>query len=253
MVLLTACGHHSRAPIEQKSARPEVPVISPARPAATPRVATGGTVPASYRVVKGDTLHAIAWRYRLDYRDLVRWNKLTNPDLIVIGQRLRLTAPPAPKASSATRPSATRVDPPRAAPAAPARAPSAATEAVHTALQWSWPATGKVSVARTASGTRGIEIRGQQGQPVMAASSGAVVYSGSGLRGYGELIIIKHNETFLSAYAHNEARLVEEGQRVKPGQMIARMGDSEAREVMLHFEIRRNGKPVDPFQYLPRR
>ena len=103
------------------------------------------------------------------------------------------------------------------------------------------------------TGNRGLEIRGQRGQEIKAAAAGAVVYSGSGLRGYGELIIIKHNDTFLSAYAHNESRLVEEGQRVKGGQLIARMGDSEAREVMLHFEIRRNGKSVDPLQYLPGR
>ena len=99
----------------------------------------------------------------------------------------------------------------------------------------------------------GIEIGGQEGQPVAAAASGTVVYSGSGLRGYGELIIVKHDETYLSAYAHNETRLVEEDQVVKGGQAIARMGDTEARDVMLHFEIRRNGKSTDPYQYLPKR
>lgn len=118
---------------------------------------------------------------------------------------------------------------------------------------WVWPAEGAATHARGVAGTRGIEIRGEKGQDVKAAAAGKVVYSGSGLRGYGELIIIKHDETYLSAYAHNEARLVEEGQSVKSGQVIARMGNTEARETMLHFEIRRNGKSVDPYQYLPKR
>jgi lipoprotein NlpD len=116
-----------------------------------------------------------------------------------------------------------------------------------------WPASGKASPAVSVSGVKGLDIRGTRGQPVKAAAAGTVVYSGSGLRGYGELIIVKHDETFLSAYAHNESRLAHEGSRVSAGETIARMGDTDSRDVMLHFEIRRNGKAVDPLQYLPRR
>lgn len=120
-------------------------------------------------------------------------------------------------------------------------------------VRWMWPAQGKVSAADAGSVTKGIDIRGARGQAVKAAAGGTVVYSGSGLRGYGELIIIQHNDTFLSAYAHNEARLVQEGRHVDAGETIARMGNSDTTDVMLHFEIRRNGKAVDPLQYLPNR
>jgi lipoprotein NlpD len=120
-------------------------------------------------------------------------------------------------------------------------------------ISWAWPATGDVRPASSALGSKGIEIFGQRGQPVTAAAGGKVVYSGSGLRGYGRLIIVKHSEEFLSAYAHNERLLVAEGTTVKPGEQIAEMGDSEAKRVMLHFEIRRDGKAVEPLKLLPRR
>jgi len=258
MLLLAACHSVPRAPVEEKTPpRAGAPgVTREARPA--PRVTPGVSRPTVHVVVRGDTLHGIAFRHGLDYRDLVRWNRIRNPDLILVGQRLRLTPPASAKAPPPkTQPSAARPAPPAkprveagAAPVAP-RAPAPATRGGKP--QWSWPASGKATRATTVTGNRGLEIRGQRGQEIKAAAAGAVVYSGSGLRGYGELIIIKHNDTFLSAYAHNESRLVEEGQRVKGGQLIARMGDSEAREVMLHFEIRRNGKSVDPLQYLPGR
>ncbi len=258
LLLLAACHSVPRAPVEEKTPpRARAPdVTREARPA--PSVTPGVSRPTTHVVVRGDTLHGIAFRHGLDYRDLVRWNRIRNPDLILVGQRLRLTPPAAAKASPATpQPPAARPAPsakPRveaaARPATP-RAPAAAAGAARP--QWTWPASGKATRATTVTGNRGLEIRGQRGQDIKAAAGGAVVYSGSGLRGYGELIIIKHNDTFLSAYAHNESRLVEEGQRVKGGQLIARMGDTEAREVMLHFEIRRNGKSVDPLQYLPGR
>ncbi|MGE0485728.1 MAG: peptidoglycan DD-metalloendopeptidase family protein [Gammaproteobacteria bacterium] len=258
-VVLAACQSQPQAPIERKQmpdqpapavTRGTVPVV-PAR--------TVGARPAEHVVVRGDTLHAIAWRYGLDHRDLVRWNGIRNPDLIIVGQRLRLTPPPV--ARPATPPAAPRAGAPpatpsraRPAPSSTARPPAAAPEGAPTrALRWQWPTLGKVTTATSVTGTRGLEIRGKRGQEIKAAAAGAVVYSGSGLRGYGELIIIKHDDTFLSAYAHNETRLVQEGQRVEGGQLIARMGNSEARDVMLHFEIRRNGKSVDPSQYLPKR
>ncbi|MDA0823392.1 MAG: peptidoglycan DD-metalloendopeptidase family protein [Proteobacteria bacterium] len=120
-------------------------------------------------------------------------------------------------------------------------------------LAWMWPTSGTVQSASSALGTKGIEILGKTGQPVVAAASGTVVYSGSGLRGYGQLIIVKHNEEFLSAYAHNDKLIVSEGVAVKQGQKIAEMGNSDAKRVMLHFEIRRDGKAVEPLQYLPSR
>ncbi|MCP5202078.1 MAG: peptidoglycan DD-metalloendopeptidase family protein [Gammaproteobacteria bacterium] len=247
---LAACQSQPQAPIERKqvpdrAAPPVTRATPPALPARGPR-------PAEHVVVRGDTLHAIAWRYGLDYRDLVRWNGIRNPDLIIVGQRLRLTPP---RSASANKPGTA---PPRAAPArtpgAPAATPARPPARTPTAaLHWQWPTRGKVTAATSVTGTRGLEIRGKRGQEVKAAAAGSVVYSGSGLRGYGELIIVKHDETFLSAYAHNETRLVQEGQHVEGGQLIARMGNSEARDVMLHFEIRRNGKSVDPYQYLPKR
>ncbi|MEQ8660465.1 MAG: peptidoglycan DD-metalloendopeptidase family protein [Gammaproteobacteria bacterium] len=266
--LLAGCQSPPRAPVEQKTPpRGDAPAVTrdgTSPPAQRPAV----TRPTTHVVVRGDTLHGIAFRHGLDYRDLVRWNAIRNPDLIFVGQRLRLTAPsraavapraappPAAAPRTAARPPAASAP---AAPAAAAAAPAAPARPAPAAggsggrLAWTWPSSGKASRATSVTGNRGLEIRGTRGEAVKAAAEGAVVYSGSGLRGYGELIIIKHNDTFLSAYAHNESRLVQEGQRVKGGQLIARMGDTEAREVMLHFEIRRNGKSVDPLQYLPQR
>ena len=119
-------------------------------------------------------------------------------------------------------------------------------------VKWQWPAEGRTKIVKGANGQRGIEVHGNRGQPILTASPGTVVYSGSGLRGYGELIIIKHGAEFLSAYAHNQKRLVEEGAIVSKGQEIARMGNSGTREVKVRFEIRRKGKPVDPLRYLPK-
>ena len=268
-VLLGGCQSQPQAPIEQKSTTPAPgPTVAatPVRPSAP----SPARVPDVHVVARGDTLHGIAWRYGLDSRELVRWNRLANPDLIFVGQHLRLAAPApgpvarAPDAAPATaalRPAPVPAQRAPATPAAPSVAPPATAAAAPTkhapvaqsVSGWMWPAEGKVTHARSVSGTRGIEIRGQRGQDVRAAAGGKVVYSGSGLRGYGELIIVKHDETYLSAYAHNETRLVEEGQVVKGGQVIARMGDTEARDVMLHFEVRRNGKSTDPYQYLPKR
>ena len=268
-VALGGCQSQPQAPIVQKSATQSTSQAAAATPAKSAIPVQAG-VPDVHIVARGDTLHGIAWRYGLDFRELVRWNRLANPDLIYVGQRMRLAAPGAAPVVQA--PAAAPAAPtPRPAPVAAARAPAApAAPAVTTpaitappppkrapdarpVAGWQWPAEGKVTHARSVSGTRGIEIRGQRGQDVRAAAGGKVVYSGSGLRGYGELIIVKHDETYLSAYAHNEIRLVEEGQAVKGGQVIARMGDTEARDVMLHFEIRRNGKSTDPYQYLPKR
>lgn len=220
----------------------------------------------------GDTLYHIATTHGISVLDLAVWNDIAPPYILHPGQRLRLY--PRIRAVATTRPTQapmTRGTPtspvPRAAvaptpkpPASPMHpAPSPAMQPMETPppshLAWRWPAEGEL-VERYADGDptrQGIDVAGGAGQPVRAAADGVVVYSGSGLVGYGELVIIKHNDNWLSAYGHNRARLVNEGQLVKAGQQIAEMGHTGAARDMLHFEIRFNGKPVDPLQYLPAR
>ncbi|WP_287495999.1 peptidoglycan DD-metalloendopeptidase family protein [Pandoraea sp. CB10b_02] len=184
-------------------------------------------VPAGYyRVKPGDRLYRIALENGQNYRDIARWNNIQNPDQIEVGQVLRVK-PPASAASAA---------------------PSAVSSGE---LQLSWPAKGPVIGRFDDSKNKGLNIGGEAGNPVYAAGAGKVVYSGAGLRGYGNLVIIKHDATFLTAYAHNRTLLVKEGDSVTRGQKIAEMGNSDAERVMLHFEVRRDGKPVDPMKYLP--
>ena len=332
-LLLAACASNQPAPVVDMS----MPSNSPAASAAAPAVASG-----SYRVVRGDTLYAIAFKHGLDYRDLAAWNGVAAPYKIFVGQELHLSAPartepattapvavaaksteslpePAPGAAVTTGisgrpPVATTapafedvppqsaapapeppkaVEPPVAAAPVPAIAPpkptelqkpvspppapvAAATppskpapppkpseparadnapELVSGGVAWRWPSEGKV-IGAYVSGEptkQGIDIGGKSGDPVRAAADGEVVYSGNGLIGYGELIIVKHNANFLSAYGHNRARLVKEGDKVKAGQAIAEMGASASSRDELHFEIRKNGKPVNPLEYLPAR
>ncbi|HET6629359.1 MAG TPA: peptidoglycan DD-metalloendopeptidase family protein [Woeseiaceae bacterium] len=203
-----------------------------------------------YHIVRsGETLFTIAWRYGKDYRDLARWNDLGDGSLIYPGQLIKLYPPPGgaerapPRASPAERSPAKT--PARELPELPSEPPPA----------WAWPTDGSVVVGfgqRPGTGT-GVLISGTSGQPVRAAAAGRVVYSGSGLIGYGQLIIVKHNDTYLSAYGYNASLLVQEGESVRQGQRIATMGEGPGREPRLHFEIRQNGKPVDPRQFLPPR
>jgi len=244
--------------------------------------------PSSYIVQKGDTLFSIAFNYGFDYHDLAAMNGIKDPSLISIGQKIRLfpnwDGTGTAVAASAVKPIDILVkDQPRVAkypysasamaridqvqeqpsPAASvvAKVPQAESATENDSrgdvsevpvLEWSLPATGKLIGQFSESDRRkGIDIAGKLGQPIMASASGRVVYSGNGLRGYGKLIIIKHNSTYLSAYAHNEKILVKEGQKVTRGQKIALMGNTDANQVELHFEVRRFGKPVDPAKYLP--
>ena len=212
---------------------------------------------ATVQVQRGDTLYGIAFRNGLDVRDLATWNGIGAPYTIYPGQSLRLypssgknnvAATTARPATVRPRPAAVSA-PPRPVATVPAAAP------MDSGVSWRWPADGAV-IGRFAAGDatkQGVDIAGSSGQPVRAAGDGVVVYSGAGLVGYGELIIVKHDEQWLSAYGHNRARLVNEGQSVKAGQQIAEMGRSGAARDMLHFEIRYNGKPVDPQAYLPKR
>ncbi len=202
----------------------------------------------AYTVRAGDTLYAIAWHFGVDHRDLARWNGLGSGDVIYPGQRLRLRAPQRVSQRPAAKPAA----PPRTS-SPPAQGPASSSQ--QAPLVWQWPARGRVLAAfgDPASVGKGIDIGGRKGAPVAAAADGRVVYAGSGLVGYGKLIIIKHNDTYLSAYGHNDTLLAGQGDVVTRGQRIAQMGIGPRRSAMLHFEIRVNGEAVDPIRFLPRR
>ena len=203
--------------------------------------------PTQHIVRSGETLFTIAWRYGKDPAALARWNRLGDGSLIYPGQALRLTPPPG--GSQRTSSASTSKSPPKSQPKS---LPPVPTEPPP---PWGWPTAGQVTVnfgGKPGTGT-GILIDGKAGQPVRAAASGSVVYAGSGLIGYGQLIILKHNDTYLSAYGYNASLLVKEGEKINKGQRIATMGEGPERKARLHFEIRRNGTPVNPRQFLPKR
>ncbi len=192
----------------------------------------------------GDTLYTIAWRYGVDYRALARWNGLEDPNRIFVGQRLSLRPPRAGTSAAST--------PTRSSASSQSRTASLPPPIVMPAPQWQWPTRGEV-VTKFGSHEgidSGIGIAGTSGQSIVASADGRVVYAGTGLIGYGQLVIIKHNDTYLSAYGHTEHVLVTQGQQVKKGQQIAEMGYGPSRQPRLHFEIRRNGEPIDPMQFL---
>lgn len=217
-----------------------------------------GPAPATYKVRRGDTLYSIAWRYNMDFRTLARINGIDSRYLIYPGQTLRL------RGTAATASSSRRTTPSTPATAARDRSPpkpSGTTANPETqpvasgAIKWSWPASGAV-VGRFSGGSnpnKGIDLAGREGDPVFAAAPGRVVYAGNGLLGYGNLVIINHNRQYLSAYAHNSRIFVRENDSVKAGDKIAEIGSTGASRPMLHFEIRRDGKPVDPLKYLPKK
>ncbi|MGH8380412.1 peptidoglycan DD-metalloendopeptidase family protein [Pseudomonas sp.] len=233
------------------------------------------TTSGQYLVRPGDTLFSIAFRYGWDYKALAARNGIAAPYTIRPGQAIRFdgrtggaaggattvvtrSSSPSSKTTITTRPAGTPAKPVTTTPApmvATTTAPAQVPAAEHAVGGWAWPAAGVLigKFASNGSLNKGIDIAGDLGQPVFAASDGSVVYAGSGLRGYGELVIIKHSDTYVSAYGHNRRLLVREGQQVKVGQTIAEMGSTGTDRVKLHFEIRRQGKPVDPLQFLPRR
>lgn len=315
--VLAACSSAPRrpAPVEDRGAmsapraaqpapvtRPSAPggVVPASPPAVAPATAAGaaaGAAPAAlpgaenagkpgfYTVRPGDTLVRIGLDNGQNWRDIARWNRIDNPNVIEVGQVLRVVPPdaavagagvevrpvttpggvaagsPPGTAASGTTAGAAAPGPVASAPASappgvspPARPASAAKPADgEDELPWAWPAAGQVIAGFDEQRNKGLGLAGNAGDAVLAAADGRVVYAGSGLRGYGNLVIVKHNNTFLTAYAHNQTLLVREDQTVRRGQKIAEMGSTDADRVKLHFEIRRNGKPVDPARYLPAR
>lgn len=277
LAVTTACAPMKphRAPVEDRAGAPLTPPSSAAKPSDAKPPAPEPARLGFYTVKPGDTLIRIALDQGQSWRDVARWNGLDNPNLIEVGQVLRV-APPAATDAATTRPlagatpaEARPLEPvrteskPSVAGAASAQAPVVAAPVVQAAsaagagdaeLPWAWPAVGAVAAPfDEARNVKGLAISGKAGDPVFAAADGRVMYAGAGLRGYGNMVILKHNDTYLSAYAHNQALLVKEDQVVKKGQHIADMGSSDTDVVKLHFEIRRKGKPVDPARLLPPR
>ena len=272
-MVLAGCANKNRpAPVEDRSPN------ATKTPAKMIAGAENAGKPGYYSVKSGDTLIRIGMDNGQSWRDIARWNNIDNPNLIETGQVIRVAPPeetgvvvrpvtstnvvtsPAPaNASSAPAPAANAaaVKPPQsAASASNSVSPTSANNLVtadtaEEAVSFQWPTRGNVLAGFDEVKNKGVDIVGKAGDPVLAAADGKVVYAGSGLRGYGNLVIIKHNNTYLTAYAHNQSLLVKEDQTIKRGQKIAEMGNSDADQVKLHFEIRRQGKPVDPAKYLP--
>lgn len=305
-------GHHAPVVERGESARKSTDVVEAARKKVQREK---DWRPEVHVVQKGDTLFSIAFNYGFDYHELAEYNGIKNPNLISLGQQIRLpTGSPGPVTpaaaisdnairtselapvtvvsqaagdvpvkeqpklvkypystaamaqiekvqdpTSTVVPAAAKVDSKIIVVSGPDvgnrttnESGGGPVESDEEALVWSMPTQGKlISGFSETANRKGIDIAGQLGQPVLASAPGKVVYSGSGLRGYGKLIIIKHNNTFLSAYAHNDQILVKEGQVVTRGQKIATMGNTDTEQIKLHFEVRRLGKPVDPEKYLP--
>ena len=290
VAVLTACAAQpNRAPVVERTLPAAAGPATGAAEVVLPGVAVGaddagraaaaadGAKPGYHTVKPGDTLIRIGLDNGQNWRDIVRWNSIENPNVIEVGRVLRVVPPgvdaaavasravPAARAEARpldSRPALTAaaasvapaasgaVTTPTAVAAPPAPAPARETESD---LNWVWPSGGAVASGFEEGRSKGLAIVGKAGDPVLAAADGRVVYAGSGLRGYGNLVIVKHNDTYLTAYAHNQLLLVKEDQAVRRGQKIAEMGATDADRVQLHFEVRRQGKPVDPARYLPAR
>lgn len=272
LLALAGCGSKPglRAPVEDRGrstalASPstaQAPLAASAIPSAAVVIDSNAGKPGYYSVKQGDTLIRIGLESGQSHRDLARWNALENPNRIEIGQVLRVVPPeesvvtkPVSTAKVLTAPLAPAGAASAPAPAKAASAPAPApTPAAEDDISFSWPAKGDVLDGfDEAKNRKGVDIGGSSGDAVLAAADGKVVYADAGLRGYGKLIIVKHNNLYLTAYAHNQTLLVKEDQMVKKGQKIAEMGSTDADRVKLHFEVRKQGKPVDPAKYLPAR
>ncbi|AKJ28895.1 peptidoglycan DD-metalloendopeptidase family protein [Caldimonas brevitalea] len=285
-LLLTACATpRHRAPVEDRNsasgrASTGSAVADPNKPP-PPGIENAGK-PGYYTVKPGDTLIRVGLESGQNWRDIMRWNNIDNPNILEVGQVLRVVPPGFDPTGAATKPvAAAKVEPrpldvkpgigalpPALEASAPVVVASAASAPVAPPpvlppptppregddnINWMWPAGGAVVSGFDESRNKGLGISGKPGDPVYAAADGRVVYAGSGLRGYGNLVIVKHNNSYLTAYAHNQTLLVKEDQTVRRGQKIAEMGATDSDRVKLHFEIRKQGKPVDPAKFLPPR
>lgn len=284
---LAACAARSPAPIVDRSGG--ATRTAPAPAATAPAPAAGREATRTYTVQRGDTLRSIAASQGVSVTDLVRWNALANPNVIEVGQVLRLAPPPAAEVAAAAAgagavastvpvsptgsvearpldapapgPGAARAEPTKPAepvrpadaakPVEPARPAEAQRPEASIAL--AWPAKGPILEGFGDGRNKGVDIGGKEGDPVVAAADGEVFYVGSSLPQYGNLVIIKHPDDFITVYAHNRTVLVKQGQSVKRGQRVAEMGKSGTDRTKLHFELRRQGTPVDPMRYLPTR
>ena len=238
--------------VQRQQASP-VAVSSPVSMGNTMPSAENAGKPGYYSVRSGDTLTKIALEHGQAWRDIAKWNGLDNPNVIEVDQVLRVVPP---SMDAGNRAAAKPVTAASASMPVPANAPAAAPAIAATNddnLVFAWPHPGQVLSGFDETKNKGLDFAGKAGDPVLAAADGKVVYAGSGLRGYGNLVILKHNNTYLTAYAHNQTLLVKEDQTVQKGQRIAEMGSSDADRVKLHFEIRKQGKPVDPAKLLPAR
>jgi lipoprotein NlpD len=295
-LVIAGCGTTGGpVPVEDRGTMARAPVAAVQNGAGLPPITTDASgkplpgienygKPGYYAVRPGDTIRRIGTETGQNWRDIARWNNLDNPDLIEVGQVLRVVPPVGGTATAVapstgpgtadtssgvvTKPVAQTTVAPATAPATAGNATTKPTPPVTTStvappssaaasgdedVGWIWPAQGSLIAGFDEAKNKGLDISGKAGDSVLAAADGKVVYAGAGLRGYGNLIILKHNNTYLTAYAHNRALLVKEDQSVQKGQKIAEMGNSDADRVKLHFEIRRQGKPVDPARYLPAR
>ena len=278
-IFVSGCASTNRAPVEDRSGavRPAVSTAAISTASAgegsaikpLPGAENAGK-PGYYSVKPGDTLIRVGLENGQNWKDLVRWNNLDNPNIIEVGQVLRVVPPGTDPAAVGTRPvtqAKVEVKPLDAKPAvalaaaapttaavvAPAASPSPAVREGDDDIAWMWPASGAVAVPFVEGTSKGVSFLGKVGDPVLAAADGRVIYAGSGMRAYGNLLILKHNNSYLTAYAHNQTLLVKEDQTVKRGQRIAEMGSSDSDRVQLHFELRKMGKPVDPVKLLPAR
>lgn len=267
LIICHGCTTTVPAPVSSKSTAKNRPDVTTGR--SVPE-AQSAVSPKTYKVKKGDTLYSIAWRYKHDYRDVARWNEIQKPFTIFPGQVLRLTpnttsqipVKPLQPGPIVSKQAGTKANKSKVAKTATAKKnpqqPGPVTsrktkpQSVVANIKWQWPASASLLKSNTRKANKGVDFNGKQGQKIFAAASGEVVYSGSGLLGYGKLVIIKHNDRYLSAYAYNKKILVREGQNVTAGQQIATMGIGIKGLPTLHFEIRKDGKPTNPLQYLPR-
>ena len=261
ILALASCGGgHAVAPVGDKSKHKSTKSTKTVKTQKPPSV---------YKVKKGDTLYSISWRYGADYKQLAKINGISAPKYtIYVDQKIyfksksttsktqtKTTKTTTTKTTSPPKKSTTIAKPKSTVTTKQAEKPKATTPSANKKLTWRWPTSGPVlsSYSKSETGRKGIDIAGKAGQPIVSAAAGKVVYSGDGLPRYGNLLIIKHNDAYLSAYAHNDKLLVKEGQHVSGGQKIATLGRSGTERYKLHFEIRRNGQPVDPQKFLPKR